>query len=130
MKIGKISGRKLYTAKEYLKMPEYKITGKLKSEIERLESSYKESKQSGKKRKKKTIKFEELLSELEKIPNIIIEKKSDYYSIKDEKKVICWIAERGYGISFMTWGKGGEDFKTEKLKEKEEIKKVVNYVSK
>jgi len=46
---GRISGRILYTAKEYLKMDKYKITGKLKREIEELEKEFLE-----KKKKKET----------------------------------------------------------------------------
>ena len=51
---GKFSGRTLYTTKEYLKMDKYKITGKLKRELEELERKFiEERKRSEKKWKKK-----------------------------------------------------------------------------
>ena len=48
---GKLSGRTLYTTEEYLKMDKYKITGKLKREIEELEKKY--EKENG--RRNKTV---------------------------------------------------------------------------
>jgi len=48
---GKFSGRTLYTVKEYLKMDKYKITGKLKRELDELERKYEE--ENG--RKNKTV---------------------------------------------------------------------------
>jgi len=52
-KKGKFSKRTLYTAKEYLKMDKYKITGKLKRELEELERKFLEEKRRGKKKWKK-----------------------------------------------------------------------------
>lgn len=37
---GKFSGRTLYTAEEYLSMKDYRITGKLKRELEELERKF------------------------------------------------------------------------------------------
>ena len=65
MKIGKISGRKLYTAEEYLKMDEYKITGKLARDIKKIEEEYEAQQKKNKerdkcrKRKKKSPKAQE-----------------------------------------------------------------------
>jgi len=48
---GKLSGRTLYTAEEYLNMKDYRITGKLKRELEELERKY--EKENG--RRNKTV---------------------------------------------------------------------------
>lgn len=50
---GKLSGRTLYTAKEYLKMDKYKITGKLKKELEELEKKFLEEEKRRKTKWKK-----------------------------------------------------------------------------
>jgi len=109
--VGKISGRTLYTAEEYLKMPEYKITGKLKREIEEIEERNKKPK----KIKKKSLKVEQVIKKLLEDRTISVEEKDDYTVIKKKDKVIYWVAERKKWIAVSSWKKGGIDFKTVKL---------------
>ena len=127
-KKGPISGRKLYTAEELLKKPEYKIDGKLKREIDRIEEQY-EMEHDKDKLGKKTIKFNHILTELKKLDDIELEEMADYHKVKHQGKVKCWVAERTYGVALMTWEKNGKNFKTEKLRKKEEIKKVIEVVT-
>lgn len=49
-KIGTVSGLRLYTAEQYLRMPEYKITGKLKRELDRIEKEYEEQQEKNRKK--------------------------------------------------------------------------------
>jgi len=115
MHIGKISGRKIYTAQELLKMNP--IEGKLARDIEKLEKRY--EKMYGNKKQKKTVKVNTVIKELEKIPKISIEKKRNEYFVKSKDNTICRIADRKYGVSIGIRKDG--KYTTVKIKNEKEL---------
>lgn len=116
MHIGKISGNKIYTNEELLKMNP--ISGKLAREITELEQRY-EKMYGKKKQKRKTIKVKLLLEELKSIPEISFEKRKKEYFIKHKGKTICRVADRKYGISIGM--RKNEKYVTIKATDKKEL---------
>ena len=98
MYMGKISKRKIYTAKELLKMDKYRITGKLAREIAEIEKKYAEQHGNSKKRNQ-TIKVEDLIKEIKNIPEISIEKKKNEYFVRYNEKSLFRTSTRRYGVS-------------------------------
>lgn len=120
---GKISGRTLYTAEEYLKMPEYQHSGRLKSEIEGLERQFEkehESVEHTKKDKKvaKTLDFEAVIKKL--TSKYVVEEGKGYHYVKSNGRVICWVSERKYGISISRRVNGKSQ--TTRIKDMDELK--------
>lgn len=119
---GKISGRTLYTAEEYLKMPEYQHSGRLKSEIERLEVQFEKEHESIKPTKgdKKAVKTLDLKTVIKKLtPKYVVEEGKGYHYVKSNGKVICWISERKYGVSISRRVNGKS--KTNRIKNMNEL---------
>ena len=91
---GLISGKTLYTAEEYLKMPEYRITGRLKRELDEIERSMEKRKQ-----KQKTIKTSFFIDKLVEDKDIKCNESKGYTYVKFKGKLLCRIADRKYGVA-------------------------------
>lgn len=127
MKIGKISKQKLYTAKEYLNMDKYKITGKLKHDLEKIDALNK--KNIERKKKGKIIKLNIVTKQLKYInTNIKIEKKADYHNVELKQKTICWLTQRSYGVS-LSYREDGKTI-TKRIIVKDDIEKIYNEIIK
>ena len=117
---GPISGKTLYTAEEYLNMPEYHITGRLKKEINEIERKYDE----GKVKKQKTIKTSYFINKLVEDKDIKCNKSKGYIYVKYKGKLLCWIADRKYGVS-VSLRKGGKSI-THRVTTIDEMMDIVN----
>lgn len=121
---GPISGRTLYTAEEYLKMDKYKITGKLKRELDEIQRKYDESQHKSSK-KGKTIKLKPVLKKIvdEFSEKLVVSKGKGYHYVKKGKHLVCWLAQRKYGVS-VSYNKDDERI-TERITNKSDIKNII-----
>jgi hypothetical protein len=124
-RIGKISGRTLYTAEEYLAMPKYALNTKFKKEFENLEKEYNKSFSCKKKDVKNEIQAKQIVDEICKKKNISSYIKNGRYNIKNKKRAFALVADRKNYVSVSTWNKGGKDFKTIKIRTNEEMKNIL-----
>lgn len=119
---GKISGLTLYTAEEYLKMDKYKTTGRLKRELDEIERS----RNVVKRPKGEIVKLQEIikkvLGELNKDDLTVKESKGYHYISGD--KLICWLAQRGYGVSLSY--KDGSNKVTHRIMNEDDVKVIVD----
>jgi len=102
-------------------MPKYKITGKLKRELDEIERKNRSPKET----KKKSIKIEHVIKKLAEDKTITAEEKDDYTVIKKKGKTIYWVAERKMWIALSTWKKGGKDFKTIRLYNEKDLEEFM-----
>lgn len=115
---GPISGKTLYTAEEYLKMPEYHITGRLKRELDEIERSMEKKNQ-----KQKTIKTSFFIDELVEDKDITCNKSKGYTYVKFKGKLLCRIADRKYGVA-VSLCKSGKSI-THKITAINEIRDII-----
>ena len=123
-KKGPISGRKLYTAKELLKMDKYKITGRLKRELDKIDEENKKMHSHNK--KKHIIKLKTVVKKMKDDLQLSVSEGKAYHYLKNSDKNICWLAQRTYGVS-VSFRMNGENI-TVRLKHKDDIDKVIKKI--
>jgi len=105
-------------------MDKYKITGKLKRELDEIERKYQASQKKGRK-KTKTIKLKDVIQKLKKEfgDDLLVDEGKGYHYIKKGKSLICWLAQRKYGVSISY--KTEDDRVTHRITDKDDLEKYV-----
>lgn len=127
---GPISGRTLYTAEEYLEMDEYRITGRLKRELESIEEKYEkqQAKLKGRKtKKKKKVTANDVVKALKKKYKTLNVKESEKYDYicKIGRKTKCYITDQERWVSIYS---RSNNFKVHHIKTKTDLNKEIKNV--
>jgi len=121
---GPVTGKTLYTAEELLKTEKYKITGRLKKEIDKIESKF-DKRSKPKKKVELEVEAKDIVDEVCKKRNIAYVLNDGRYNIKNRNRIFALITDRKNYVSVSTWDIGGKNFQTKKIRFKKEVNAIV-----